>query len=65
MKCKKALYKDKIEAMFTLSQLRFKGRKGNPNRREKRVYYCAKCNGWHITSKISIPKPHACKKIEE
>lgn len=51
MKCNKVVYKDKIKAMFTLSQLNLAGRKGNPNRREKRIYYCDKCKGWHITSK--------------
>ena len=36
MKYKKVLYKDKIEAMFILSQLKFQGRKGNPNKKEKK-----------------------------
>ena len=55
MKCRKVLYKDKIEAMFILSQLNLRGRKGHPNRREKRCYYCNQCKGWHITSQEYCP----------
>lgn len=48
--CKKRKYKDKLSAMFALSQCK---RVGNYNsiRNEKRFYYCDKCKCWHLTSK--------------
>lgn len=49
--CKKKRYKDKLEAMFALSQARKHRRKGH-NRREKRFYFCKECNCYHLTSKL-------------
>lgn len=48
--CTKRKYKDRIAAMFALSQCRARYRKGN--RQEKRIYFCDKCKAWHLTSKI-------------
>lgn len=47
--CKKRKYKDKLSAMFALSQTK---RRGNyqPLRNEKRIYYCENCKAWHLTS---------------
>ncbi len=47
-KCLKTGYKDKISAMFALSQVRRQDARGN--RQEKRVYYCPICHKWHLTS---------------
>ena len=48
--CKKIKYKDKLSAMFALSQTKrvgnFKGK-----RNECRSYYCNECNAYHLTSK--------------
>lgn len=48
-KCSKRRYKDKIAAMFALSQCRKQTAYGN--RQEKRVYYCPACKCFHLTSK--------------
>lgn len=48
-KCCKRRYKDKIAAMFALSQCRKQTATGN--RQEQRVYYCSKCKCYHLTSK--------------
>lgn len=48
-KCKKRKYKDKIAAMFALSQCRKQTATGN--RQEKRIYFCDKCGFYHLTSK--------------
>lgn len=47
--CKKRKYKDKIAALFALSQCLRQNAKGN--RHECRVYFCNKCNSYHLTSK--------------
>lgn len=49
-KCQKIIYKDKISALFALSQCRKQGSKVN-EKLELRCYYCDKCHGWHLTSK--------------
>lgn len=46
--CSKIGYKDKIGAMFALSQTRSQTAQGN--RQEKRVYLCPICHKWHLTS---------------
>lgn len=46
--CNKIKYKDKLSAMFALSQCK-NGKKGN--RRECRFYFCNECNAYHLTSK--------------
>ncbi len=43
--CTKKKYKDRISAMFALSQCK----KGNGNRQEIRYYYCSECDAWHLT----------------
>ena len=48
MKCKKRKYKDKIAAMFALSQCRSQTAIGN--RQERRAYLCPVCGKWHLTS---------------
>lgn len=47
--CKKRKYKDKIAAMFALSQCKKQAAIGN--RQEKRIYYCPICKAYHLTSK--------------
>ena len=49
MCCKKRKYKDELSAMFALSQTKYCGN-FNPKRNEKRIYFCEKCNAWHLTS---------------
>lgn len=49
IKCNKRKFKDKIAAMFALSQCRARINKGN--RQEKRIYFCEKCKAYHLTSK--------------
>ena len=49
IKCNKIKYKDKISAMFALSQCK---RKSKGKRQEKRIYYCNICKAWHLTSKV-------------
>lgn len=56
MSCKKRKYKDKISAMFALSQCRKQDAVGN--RQELRVYFCPVCKHWHLTSKIMKNKIH-------
>lgn len=51
MICNKVKYYDKISAMFILSQCKKANRFGNHNRRELRLYFCKKCNAYHLTSK--------------
>ena len=48
--CQKIRYKDKISAMFALSQCRRKIGKVT-EKLEVRCYYCDNCHGWHLTSK--------------
>lgn len=48
--CKKRKYKDKISAMFALSQCKRVG-SYNATRNEIRLYYCEKCKCYHLTSK--------------
>ena len=48
MKCNKRKYKDKISAMFALSQCHSQNAIGN--RQERRVYLCPICGKWHLTS---------------
>ena len=48
MPCKKRKFKDKLSAMFALSQARRQTAHGN--RQEKRIYHCPICNKWHLTS---------------
>ena len=45
MICKKKKYKDKISAMFALSQCK----RGKGHRQEIRLYYCNECKAWHLT----------------
>ena len=47
--CTKKKFKDKLAAMFALSQAK---RLGNfiSKRNEKRFYYCPICKAWHLTS---------------
>lgn len=47
--CRKVKYKDKIAAMFALSQCK-SVKKGN--RQEIRFYYCNKCKCYHLTKKL-------------
>ena len=47
--CTKQKYKDKISAMFALSQCRKYGKVHI--KLEKRCYYCSECKAWHLTSK--------------
>lgn len=47
MVCKKKKYKDKLAAMFALSQCK----KGDGIRQETRYYYCNICKAWHLTKK--------------
>ena len=49
-KCNKRKYKDKLEAMFALSQTKRVGN-FNPKRNECRIYYCPLCKSYHLTSK--------------
>lgn len=48
--CKKIKYKDKLSAMFALSQCK---RVGNykSKRDECAIYFCNECNAYHLTSK--------------
>lgn len=48
MDCRKRKYKDKIGAMFALSQCRKQTAVGD--RQECRVYFCPICKTWHLTS---------------
>lgn len=48
--CNKKRYKDKISAMFALSQCRRVG-KTKSKRNECRIYFCNKCKCYHLTSK--------------
>lgn len=61
MKCTKRKYKDKIAAMFALSQCRRQTAVGN--RQERRVYYCLICGKWHLTS-LKI-KDYESKRINQ
>jgi hypothetical protein len=44
--CSKQCY-DKKTAKTILNERKDKGRKWS---REKRIYFCEKCNSWHLTS---------------
>jgi hypothetical protein len=46
--CGKTRYRDEIAAKLTLAQIR---RKDRPTARERRIYRCPDCRGFHITSK--------------
>lgn len=46
--CNKRKYKDKISAMFALSQCRRYTKV--TEKLESRVYYCERCKSWHLTS---------------
>ena len=48
--CQKRKF-DKLGAMIALSMCR-RGSAGW-KRRELRMYYCSRCNAWHLTSKPS------------
>ena len=48
--CNKRKYKDKLSAMFALSQCRRVG-KHKSNRDECAYYFCKECNAYHLTSK--------------
>lgn len=50
MSCHKKKYKDKLSAMFALSQCK---KFGNfiSKRNECRIYYCKECSAYHLTSK--------------
>ena len=48
-KCGKISYKDKLSAMFALSQTKRVGNKKS-NRNECRFYFCNICNAFHLTS---------------
>lgn len=54
-KCQKIRYRDKISAMFALSQCRRKIGKVT-EKIEVRCYYCDNCHGWHLTSKKKLDK---------
>jgi hypothetical protein len=49
MKCFKIKF-DKIGAMLAISNSQ-KQTQMNFNRKEKRYYFCKKCNSYHLTSK--------------
>lgn len=51
MICHKIKYHDKIAAMFALSECKFLKKRGNRNRKEIKIYFCDKCNSYHLTSK--------------
>lgn len=48
MTCKKKRYKDRLDALFALSQCR---KQSSPScRQESRIYHCPHCGGFHLTS---------------
>lgn len=49
MVCKKIKY-DRLGALFALSQTKYEGN-FKAKRNEQRIYFCKKCNAWHLTSK--------------
>ena len=48
--CNKIKYKDKLSAMFALSQCRRVGKRKS-NRDECAYYFCKECNAYHLTCK--------------
>lgn len=48
---KKIFTKREAEAI-----LKKKGRSRKRGKKEKRMYYCEPCNGWHLTSQEEEPK---------
>lgn len=46
--CRKRKY-DKIGAMFALAKTKHNANY-NHNRKETRIYFCEKCNAYHLTS---------------
>lgn len=46
--CGKRLYRDKMAALFAMSQVRDDA--GRP-KVEHSAYYCPSCRGWHLTAK--------------
>ena len=48
--CTKKKYKDKLSAMFALSQCKFVSN-SNHKRKECRFYFCPICKSYHLTSK--------------
>lgn len=52
----KIKYKDKVGALFAIAMCRKAGKKGNPNRREKRAYF--ENGSWYVTSKKQKTDSH-------
>ena len=54
MSCVKVRYRDAISAKLALARAQ---RKDSPRRPkvERRVYRCAQCHGWHLTSEERKP----------
>lgn len=48
MTCTKRTYKDRLSALYALSQCRKSS--ASSARRESRIYYCPLCGGFHLTS---------------
>lgn len=48
--CRKVLYRDRIGAMFAMSQVQHKDGPRRP-KMESRVYRCPHNKGWHLTSR--------------
>ena len=49
--CGKVRFPDRFEAESALAQARRWADNGNTERRERRIYLCPNCQGWHMTSK--------------
>lgn len=54
-KCSKKIFKEKIDALIALWKAEQDRRTGSgySKRKERRIYYCKTCKGWHLTSKKS------------
>lgn len=48
MTCEKRRYRDKVAALFALSQVRDDAARPKV---EHRAYRCPECRGWHLTSR--------------
>jgi hypothetical protein len=46
----KVRYRDKVGALFAMSQARHKDSSGRA-KLEQRAYFCSRCRGWHLTSR--------------
>lgn len=48
--CSKRKYKDRAEALSALYQVTKARDKGSKERKERRAYFCGRCNSWHLSS---------------